>query len=42
MVVDDYMLDQVLGIIKEMLGIEKFNDAKILIDMDDKLSMILL
>ena len=42
MVVDDYMLDQVLGMIKEMLGIEKFNDAKILIDMDDKLSMILL
>ena len=42
MVVDDYMLDQVLGMIKEMLGIEKFNDVKILIDMDDKLSMILL
>ena len=34
---DDYALDKVLGKIKEIIGIEKFNDTKILIDTDDKL-----
>ena len=34
---DDYVLDKVLGKIKEIIGIEKFNDTKILIDTDDKL-----
>ena len=36
--VDDYMLGKVLNKIKEILGIEKFDDTKILIDTDDKLS----
>ena len=35
--VDDYMLDKVLDKIKEIIGIEKFDDTKILIGMDDKL-----
>ena len=35
---DDYMLGRVLGKIKEIAGIEKFDDTKILIDTDDKLS----
>ena len=35
---DDYMLGRVLGKIKEIAGIEKFDDTKILIDIDDKLS----
>ena len=34
---DNYMLDKVLDKIEMILGIEKFDDAKILIDMDDKL-----
>ena len=35
--VDDYMLDQTLDKIKEIISIEKFDDAKILIDTDNKL-----
>ena len=35
--VDDYTLDKVLGKIKR-LGIEKPDDTKILIDIDDKMS----
>ena len=33
----DYMLDKLLDKIKEILGIEKFDETKILIDKDDKL-----
>ena len=36
--VDDYMLDKILDKIKEIMGIEKFDDTKILIDSDDKMS----
>ena len=35
--VEDCILDKVLGKIKEVISIEKFDDIKILIDMDDKL-----
>ena len=35
--VDDYMLYKKLEKIKKTIGIEKFDDAKILIDTDDKL-----
>ena len=38
LMVDDYMLYKLLDNIKEMIGIGKFDDTKILIDMDDKLS----
>ena len=34
--VDDYILDKVLDKVKEIIGIEKFDDTKILIDTDDK------
>ena len=34
--IDDYMLDKVLDKIKEILGIGKFNDTKILIVIDYK------
>ena len=37
LMVDDYMLYKLLDNIKEMIGIGKFDDTKILIDMDDKL-----
>ena len=37
MIVDDYMLDKVLDKIKEIIGIKKFGDTKILIETDDKL-----
>ena len=37
MMFDDYTLDKVLDKIKEIMGIEKFYDTKILIDRDDKL-----
>ena len=37
LVVDDYMLGKVLDKIKKTIDIEKFDDTKILIDMDDKL-----
>ena len=35
--VDDCMLDQELDKIRKTIGIEKFDDTKILIDTDDKL-----
>ena len=35
--VDDYILDKVLDKIKMILGIEKFDNTKILIKTDDKL-----
>ena len=35
--VDDYMLDKIFDKIKEIIGIEKFADTKIMIDTDDKL-----
>ena len=35
--VHDYMLDKVLETIKEMIGFEKFNDTKILINKGEKL-----
>ena len=35
--IDDYVLDKVLDKIEEIIGIEKFEDTKILIDTDDKL-----
>ena len=31
------MLDKVLGKIKEIIGTEKFDDTKILVDTEDKL-----
>ena len=34
--VHDYMLDKVSDKIKEIIDIEKFDDTKILIDVDDK------
>ena len=34
---DDYILDKVLDKIKEVVGIEKFDYTKILIDIDNKL-----
>ena len=37
LMVDDYMLDKVLDKIREMIGIEKFDNIKILIDTHDKL-----
>ena len=36
MIVDDYMLDEVLDKTKEITGIEKFGNTKILIGTDDK------
>ena len=36
------MLDNVLDKIKEIIGIEKFDDTKILIDADGNSQMILL
>ena len=35
--IDDYVLDKVLDKTEEIIDIEKFDDAKILIDTDDKL-----
>ena len=37
MTVDDYMLDKALDKIKGIIGIEKIDDTKILIETDDKL-----
>ena len=37
LLVNDYMLDKVLGKFKETISIVKFDDTKILIDTDDKL-----
>ena len=34
---DDYILDKLLDKIKEIVGIGKFDDTKILIDTDDTL-----
>ena len=38
MIVDDYTLDKVLDKIKMIISIEEFNDTKILVETDDKLS----
>ena len=34
---DDYIIDKVLEKVEEIIGIEKLDDTKILIDTDDKL-----
>ena len=34
---DDYILDKVLDKIKMIITVERFDDAKILVDTDDKL-----
>ena len=38
MIVDDYTLDKVLDKIKMIITIEEFNDTKMLVETDDKLS----
>ena len=38
LMIDDYMVEKVLDKIKEKIGIWKFEDTKILINTDDKLS----
>ena len=38
LIVDNYMLDNLLNNIKEIIGIEKFHETKILIDADNKWS----
>ena len=38
LMVNDYMLDKVLNKIKETTDIVKFDDTKILVDTDDKLT----
>ena len=35
---DDYVLDELLGKIKEIIGIEELDDNKIIIDTDHKVS----
>ena len=35
---DEYVLDKVLDNIKEIIGIEKFDDTKILMNTEDKLT----
>ena len=35
--IDGYMLNKVLGNPKEIIGIKRFDDSKILIDTDEKL-----
>ena len=37
MIVDDYMLVKVLDKIKEIIGIDEFDDTQILIQTNDKL-----
>ena len=37
LIIDDYMLNKVLDKIKEIIGLEQFDNTKILIDIDDKL-----
>ena len=37
LMVDDYILNEVLHKIKEIIVIEKFDDSTILVDTDDKL-----
>ena len=41
LMVDDYMLDKALDKIKEIIGLEKFYDTKILIDTGDKLPKVI-
>ena len=41
LIIDDHMINEALDKIKKM-DIEKFDDSKILIDMDDKFQIILL
>lgn len=36
LMVDDYRLDKVLYIIKEMIVIKKFDNTKMLVDTDDR------
>ena len=36
LIVNDYVLGKVLGKIKEVIGIEKYDNTKILIDRDHK------
>ena len=38
LMVGDYMIDKILEKIKEIIGVEKFNNTKILIDRDDRLT----
>ena len=38
LMVDDYVLDKILDKIKEIIDIEEFDNAKILIDTDNILS----
>ena len=38
LIVDDYMLNKALAKVKEIIGIEKFDDTKTLIDTDDNFS----
>ena len=40
--IDDYMLDKVFDGIKEIIGIKKFDNTKILIYTDDKLPWTIL
>ena len=37
LMIDDYVPDKILDKIKEIIGIEKVDDTKVLIDTDDKL-----
>ena len=37
LMIDGYMLNKVLGNPKEIIGIKRFDDTKILIDTDEKL-----
>ena len=37
LMVDDYILNEILHKIKEIIVIEKFDDSTILVDTDDKL-----
>ena len=39
MIVDDYIFNKVLDKIKKVISIEKFDNTKILVDTDDKLSV---
>ena len=38
LMIDDYMVDKVLDKIKEIVGIEKIDDTKILINTEDNVS----
>ena len=39
MIVDDYIFSKVLDKVKKVISIEKFDDTKSLIDIDDKSSV---